>query len=107
MESPLIPSSIEAEKNFLGSVLIDPDVLSTVNPPAEAFFREAHQAIYVAMRVLWDSGSPVDYSLLAHELQRAGRLDEVGGYAALTDLIAATPTAHRIGFTSHVRQQSF
>jgi len=93
MESPLIPSSIEAEKNFLGSVLIDPDVLSTVNPPAEAFFREAHQAIYVAMRVLWDSGSPVDYSLLAHELQRAGRLDEVGGYAALTDLIAATPTA--------------
>lgn len=94
MDRPTLePANIEAERSVLGSILIDPDVISLVNIPPEAFFREAHATIYRAMRTLWDSQCPIDFTLLAYELQKIGKLDQVGGYAYLTDIVSSTPTA--------------
>jgi replicative DNA helicase len=93
MDRTLEPANLEAERSLLGSVLIDQDALSVVSLAPEAFYRQAHQLIYKAMRNLWDNQRPVDYTLLAYELQKTGKLEEVGGYAYLTDLVSATPTA--------------
>ena len=90
-----IPANLVAEGNVLGSLLIDPDaigkVAGTLKP--DHFFREGHGWIYGAMLALHERHQPIDFTLLMAELDRNHQLEDVGGPAYLTELIAGTPTA--------------
>ena len=54
----LPPQNLDAELCVLGSVLLDNDALHEVIPlvKAEDFYRDSHQAIYRAIRDLYDLG---------------------------------------------------
>lgn len=90
-----IPANLVAEGNVLGSLLIDPDaigkVAGTLKP--DHFFREGHGWIYGAMLALHERHQPIDFTLLMAELDRNHQLEDVGGPAYLTELVAGTPTA--------------
>lgn len=90
-----IPANIQAETALLGSFLLDPDALgrlaSAVRPGD--FYRERNAWIYEAMLSLYERSEPIDFVLLAEELERMGRLAELGGPGYLTGLITDTPTA--------------
>jgi replicative DNA helicase len=90
-----IPHNIEAEEAMLGSLLIDPDVISHVaNMVApEDFYLARHGEIYDAIRVLYDQGEPVDFVTVTEELERRDKLEEVGGRGYITSLVNAVPTA--------------
>lgn len=90
-----IPANIEAERAVLGSLMIDPDAIIKVANflRPEDFFRERHAWLYEAMRTLNERREPLDFVTLVDELERRERLEEIGGPAYLTDLIASTPTA--------------
>lgn len=90
-----IPKNIEAEEALLGSLLIDPDVMThvanLVDP--EDFYLARHGEIYDVIRTLYDQGNPVDFVTLTEELDRRGKLDEVGGHSFISSLVNAVPTA--------------
>lgn len=90
-----IPANLEAERAVLGSLLIDPDAIIKVASflRAEDFYRERHAWLYEAMMALHDRREPLDFVTVVDELERRGHLQEVGGPAYITDLIAGTPSA--------------
>lgn len=89
------PHSLEAEEALLGSVLLDPDILSTVVPIVrpEDFYRSAHRRIFEVCVSLYDRGEPADAVLVLRECERLSILEDVGGQAALARLagVVATP----------------
>lgn len=86
------PHNAQAEASVLGSILIEPDLMSTIELAPGDFYVESHRAIFQAMASLWTDGHPIDYTLLTDELERAGKLGEVVTPAQLTDLLIGTPT---------------
>ncbi|HUP82684.1 MAG TPA: replicative DNA helicase, partial [Candidatus Limnocylindria bacterium] len=103
-EERLPPQNIEAEQSVLGSVLIDRDAIVRVAGflQAEDFYREAHRTIYQAAVDLFERREPADFVLLCDELERRGRLEQVGGPAYLTSLINLVPTAVNVEYYGHV-----
>lgn len=90
-----VPYNIEAEQAVLGSLLMDADALCRVRPLLEPsdFFRETHRWIYEALIELDKQRAPIDSLTVSDQLERMGRLGDVGGSAALTSLFMRVPTA--------------
>ena len=103
-EERLPPQNIEAEQSVLGSILIDRDAIVRVAGflHAEDFYREAHRTVYQAAVDLFERREPADFVLLCDELERRGRLEQVGGPAYLTSLINLVPTAVNVEYYGHV-----
>lgn len=90
-----IPASIEAERAVLGSLLLDDQAIYKVIDflkPGD-FYREKHAWIYSAMLALNMKREPIDYITLSEELEKQGKITEIGGASFLTDLISTTVTA--------------
>ncbi|MFI5324057.1 MAG: DnaB-like helicase N-terminal domain-containing protein [Thermodesulfobacteriota bacterium] len=85
-KSTLYDEVREAEIKVLGSILIEPETLSTIRARLtfESFDYEAHRTIYVAMLELHDDGIPVDLLSLYDLLTERGEFEEVGGSMYLT-----------------------
>lgn len=91
----LLPQNVDAEVGVLGSLLIDPAAIVEVADfllPGD-FHREAHRLIYQAALDLSESGEPTDLITLTDELQRRGKLDEIGGVSFVSSLANQVPTS--------------
>ena len=88
------PYSLEAEISVLGSMMLSADAIAEVSQMVtpEDFYRGAHRTMFEAMRDLYDRGEPVDTVTLADELERRGKLADVGGALAIADVSAQVPT---------------
>lgn len=89
------PQSMEAEKAYLGSILIDPEALTDTRHKLgpDDFFYLRHTHIYAAMLRLADQEMPVDPELLADELQTARQLESCGNRSYLIELTNCVPTS--------------
>lgn len=90
----IIPSSLESETAVLGSCLLNPEAIyeAAVLVRPSDFFRERNAWVFEAMLALNEQREPIDIVLLQEELERRGRLAELGP-TYLTNLVAATPSA--------------
>ena len=90
----LPPHDINAEEAVLGSVLIDQNIWTQVEPllDGSSFYRERNCTVYAAMRALFEAGTAINSVTVAHELNRMGELDDVGGLAYLSHIQAVVPT---------------
>ncbi|HJL69242.1 MAG TPA: DnaB-like helicase N-terminal domain-containing protein, partial [Anaerolineales bacterium] len=92
------PSNLEAEEAVIGSVLIDPDayyeVASTLR--AEDFYSVKHRWVWNAFTSLHDQHTPIDQLTTQEELDTHGQLEEIGGFAYLTQLVTRVPTAYNV-----------
>lgn len=92
MSDRVPPHSLPAEKAVLGGILLaNPllDVVMDVIKP-EDFYGQGNGIVYETMIALNTRGSPIDTTLLTAELEKAGKLNAVGGLdyvLALTDTI--------------------
>jgi len=90
----LTPHAIEAEEAVLGSVLVSPECLADIHwLSPDYFFVVRHEWIFEAMRGLSNRHAPIDYLTVVDELERVGRLSEVGGEAYVLGLVNKTPSA--------------
>lgn len=89
------PYSQEAEEAVIGAVLINPNSFLTVAAflRPEDFFFLRHAYIWESMTRLHDRKDPIDPVTVAEELSNMGKLEDTGGAAYLTHLIANTPTS--------------
>ncbi len=90
-----LPFSREAEEAVLGAVLVNPEVYYDVAHflAPEDFYIHRNRWIWEAFSGLHDARRPVDLLTVSEELERQGRLGEVGGPAYLTALINSVPTS--------------
>jgi replicative DNA helicase len=103
----LVPNNVEAEEAVLGSLLIDPEALFRVSPflKPDDFYIRKNSWIYEAILMLHERREPVDFVTLCDELERQGRLEEIGGAAYVTHLINAVPSAIHIEAYGHIVEQ--
>ena len=90
-----IPANVSAEQAVLGSILIDNEVIGKVAAilkPSD-FFRERYGWVFQSMLDLHGRHEPVDFVTLQMELERQGKLADLGGPAALTNLLSVAPTS--------------
>jgi replicative DNA helicase len=94
----MIPHNVEAEQAVLGALLLDPEAIVQIIPilHTEDFYLEKHQWIFEAIFALHERREPIDFLTVVAELDRRGRLNDVGGAAYITALINAVPSAIHI-----------
>lgn len=107
MTTRVAPSSVEAERAVLASMLIDAGVLGLIGDalkPAD-FHSASNGIIYQTMCALFERGAPVDLLTVAAEL--GDNLPEVGGQGYLLDLIGGIPTtAHAEYYAAIVKDKA-
>jgi replicative DNA helicase len=98
------PHSLESEVSVLGSCLISKDAatvaIELLKP--DDFYRNAHRVVFEAVQALAGASEPVDAVTVTEWLSRHGRLDEVGGAAALYDLTDQVPTAANAAYYARI-----
>jgi len=90
------PHHIDAERSLLGSIMLEPMVLTEVVqivPSAEMFYKEAHGVIYQCLVDTFESNQKGDLVLLAEALRARGMFEQVGGSEALMDLTRGVPSS--------------
>jgi replicative DNA helicase len=90
-----IPYDRQAEEAVLGSVLVNSEVYYDVAHflNTDDFFLHRHRWIWDAFTSLHEQRLPIDILTVSEELERQGRLEEIGGQAYLTALISNVPSS--------------
>jgi len=93
-----LPQNVEAEKCVLGSILIDSESITLVADflKSNDFYRNEHRQIYSGMLSIYAQHEPVDFQILAEQLERDGQLEEIGGFSYLMSLMNEVPTSNNI-----------
>ena len=103
------PHSIEAEQSVLGGLLLDNaawDRIADVITEAD-FYRGDHRTIFQHIAQLIEHNKPADALTVAENLERSGKLAEVGGQAYIGSLALNTPSAANIRrYAEIVRERS-
>lgn len=94
----LLPQNIEAECGVLGSIIIDPEAITLVSDMLDPrdFYRDSHRTIFEVIIQLYQDREPADFIMICDELERRGRLDDVGGASYITSLINGVPTSGNV-----------
>lgn len=84
------PSSLDAEKNLLGILLLEgedlwDEVISLIHE--KDFFQSSHKVIFSQIKKLYKKGQPSDIVTLGNSLAADSLLDQVGGAAYLSEII--------------------
>lgn len=93
-----IPYNVELEQALLGSCLIEPSAYRQAEGIAksEDFHIVKNAWVWDAIGSLHERGEQADIVILCAELEREKKLANVGGFAYLTQLINAVPSAYRV-----------
>src|ERR1700742_3446159 len=91
------PHNLEAEKSVLGAVLLDERHLHALLVEQQLrpkhFYREQHGAMFAAMMQLYENDRKIDHLTVAETLRQRGKLEEIGGPAAIDELAGWGPAA--------------
>lgn len=92
----LPPASVEAEMSLLGSMILDPAVISEVLHyvrAGDSFYLDANKVIFDALVQHYDTHQAGDLALLIEVLKDKDSLDQVGGPEYLVRLAESAPSA--------------
>jgi replicative DNA helicase len=83
-----LPSSVEAERAVLGSLLLSDEYVATVLEilTSEDFYVPAHKNIFAVITRLFQENRRLDLVIMQDELEKVGQLDSVGGLVYLIGL---------------------
>ena len=110
-----LPHSAEAERGIIGSILLDTtmgddarvlDLCQARGLTPESFYEPRNRIFFETFREMSGTSVPIDAVTLTDRLRATGRLDQVGGVAAIQALVDNTPTsAHAEYYIDIVRQK--
>ncbi len=100
------PSSPEAEKSILGSMLLSERCVgeSLEALHAEDFFQQRHRDIFIAMQDLFAAGVSVDIVTVTQKLEQMGKM-QLGGVEYLSDLTQTVPSVANLTYYIDIVQQ--
>jgi replicative DNA helicase len=85
--------SQQAEEAFIGAALIDPGNLQQIDLEPEDIYIQRHRWIYEAMQALQSRKADPDFITLTEELDRTGKLAELGGASEIVRLFNRTSSS--------------
>lgn len=96
----LPPHNIVAEQCLLGAMLLNHSVATEMVSivKADAFYRDAHSEILIAILSCLDKNISVDVMTVKEQLTRRNKLDYIGDYGYLIALVDAVP---RVAHAEH------
>ena len=100
-----LPHNLDAERALLGSLLVYPQSLKTVNElgfEPSAFFLETHAIIFKAMNEVVLSGKNVDATTLVARLNDTSLLGRVGGIEMITSLLESSTSNVNIKYYAQI-----
>lgn len=101
------PHSREAEESVIGAVLLSEEavneVMDVIHP--EDFYVPAHQAIFEAMRELFDTSQAIDAVTVSELLRRRGELEKIGGIQYLTRLVDIVPSTSNVVYYAGIVEE--
>lgn len=96
-----LPYNLEAEQSVLGSVLIDPELLSSIMEKIatpQVFYTEQHRRLYSLMIRMFSESKPIDYVTLLEEARNEEIFDSDGNAKSyLLHLMDLVPTTANLG----------
>ncbi|MDB5086697.1 MAG: Replicative helicase, partial [Mucilaginibacter sp.] len=105
----LPPQAIDLEEAVLGALMLEKDALSSVIDilKADVFYKDSHQKIFAAIRMLFEKSSPVDILTVTAQLRQQGELEMIGGAYYITELTNRVASAANIEYHSRIIIQKF
>jgi len=85
------PSSRDAERSVLSSLLEVPRLFNDLPDLTDALYEPDHKIVYRVLREHHDAGKPVDLVSLAETLRAKNLIADMGGPGALADMAAFNP----------------
>jgi replicative DNA helicase len=100
----LPPHDVAAEEAVIAACLVDAEAIFKVAPivKPDDFFREKNGWIFDACLSLWHRNEAINQITIAHELARRERLEQVGGIAYLSRLVADLPTVVGVEYYAQI-----
>ncbi len=102
-----IPQDFEAEQAVLGAVILNNNTLNEIAgvTSPNSFHTDAHRHIYRAMLELVEANQPIDEILLGDQLKEFGKLEDIGGYPYLAELVDCVPSSGNILYYAKIIQE--
>jgi replicative DNA helicase len=103
------PQDIEAERQTIGSIVLDPSRIEDVAPilRPEDFYADSNRRIFAALLHLADAGLPIDATLLVQHLRKTKQIEAAGGTAYVAELLGNIPvTEHAEHYAKIVAAKS-
>lgn len=95
-----IPHDFEAEQAILGSIIFNNnfinEVIGILSP--NSFHSKHHQHIFRAILELSETNQPIDEISLGNQLKKYGKLEEIGNYGYLAELVVFVPPTINIPY---------
>ena len=97
------PQAVNLEESVLGALMLDQAALINAieSLHVEYFYKPEHQAIYRAIRKLFEQSQPVDMLTVVERLRLDGELEAAGGAYAVSKLTENVVSAAHIEY--HIR----
>ena len=92
------PYSHEAEQSVIGGLMLDQeawDDVSVIVSPGD-FYSKIHRTIFEAITSVVASGRNLDLIMLQETLEENGKLESVGGFVYLVEIMRIVPSAANI-----------
>jgi len=102
-----IPHDFEAEQAVLGSIIYNNQIINDIADilSPNCFHEEGHRHIYRAMLELNETNQPIDEILLGDQLKIFGKIEDIGGYAYLAELVDCVPSSGNIVYYAKIIQE--
>src|SRR3954469_918715 len=104
----VLPHNIDAEASILGGIIFRNEVLLQLEPrETNDFYDHKHKVVFEAIRNLEATAKPIDVVTIENEVEKAGKLDAIGGIAFLGELALRVPTVDNVvAYSNIVRDHS-
>lgn len=103
------PQARDLEEAVLGSMMQDKEAVAEVIDilKPESFYVEAHQHIYEAIHDLFAKSQPVDILTVCEQLRSNGKLDEVGGAFAVSQLTMRVASTANVEYYARIVAEKY
>jgi replicative DNA helicase len=97
------PSNVDLEEVVIGALISESTAIDKVENilSPECFYKDHHSIIYMAIRDMHAKQIQIDMFTIKSELEKMGKIEEIGGMFYLTQLM------HKVGSTAHIEQHAF
>lgn len=101
-----VPFDFESEEGLIGSVLYHEKIYAELRDISPSdFYIQKHSWIWEALESLYSRGIPFDSIMINSELERSGRLEEIGGPSYLSKILCQTYTSlYAPGYAENVKE---
>ena len=103
------PQAIDLEEAVLGALMLDANALNTAVDllHEEFFYKPEHQAIFRAIRKLFERNQPVDMMTVTNQLRQSGELEAAGGAFHISELTSHIVSAAHIEYYARVLSEKY